>query len=127
MGISAQEKVRKINQAIQDNNIETAKLAYEDVNNQEKLESARKAFESKLNFVTADDFASKDYDIKNITNDATSTIDLTDIDNVFQDAKLRIKLDESIKYTTSKELKMESLAEVEKQINDIAIKLYRDL
>ncbi len=126
MDISNQEKVRKINDEIQNNKVETAKLAYEDVYNQKKLDDTRNAFAEITTFVTADDFADKNYKIGNVTTDASTNIDLEDIDSVIQDAKVRIKLDESVKYTTDRDLKYDSMIGLENELNDIARDLYKD-
>lgn len=126
MRISSQEKVRKINQEIQNNKLSTPKLVYEDIYNDKKLEDTRNAFAEVKTFVTADEFADKNYKIDDIVSDASINIDLEDIDSVIQDAKLRIKLDDSIKYSTDRELKYDSMIELEDELNDIARELYKD-
>ena len=126
LNIADQEKVRRINQEIQTNGLETEKLLYEDISNDKKLEAIRKAFEEKKVFVTAEEFSDKNYNIKNVVTDASINIDLEDLDNVLQDAKLRIKLDSTIKYRTDRELKYETMTELENQIDTIARELYKD-
>lgn len=126
MGISSQEKVRKINEEIQNNKVDTAKLAYEDVYNQKKLDDTRNAFAELKTFVTAEEFADKNYKIGNVITDASTNIDLEDIDSVVQDAKVRMKLDESVKYTTDRDLKYDSMIGLEDELNDIARDLYKD-
>ncbi len=126
MRISDQELVRKINQEIQDNKIDTDKLSYEDVYNEQKMQDTRKAFEDVETFVTAEEFADKNYKVGNIVSDASINIDLEDIDNIIADAKLRIKLDDSVKFMTERELKYESMIGLENELNDIAESLYKD-
>lgn len=126
LNIADQEKVRRINQEIQANGLETEKLLYEDINNDKKLEATRKAFEEKKVFVTAEEFSDKNYNIKNVVTDANINIDLKDLDNVLQDAKLRIKLDNTVKYRTDRELKYETMTELENQLDVVARELYKD-
>jgi hypothetical protein len=126
MRISNQEKVRKLNSEIQFNSIKTNKLSYEDVYNNEKLSDVRKAFESVETFVSAADFANKNYNKNNLIIDARVNIDLENIDSIIADAKLRIRLDDSIKYMTEKELKYESMTELEDELSSKAQELYKD-
>ncbi len=126
MQISNQEKVRKINSEIQLNSIKTDKLSYEDVYDQSKLDNVRKAFESVEIFVSAVDFADKNYNRNNLVTDASINIDLENLDNIIADGKLRIKLDDSVKYMTDKELKYESMTNLENELANVAQELYRD-
>lgn len=126
MRISNQEKIRKINTEIQLNNIKVDKLSYEDIYNEEKLDSVRNAFENVTTFVSAEDFASKNYKTSNLVTDARIDIDLEDLDNIISDAKLRIKLDDSVKYMTERELKYENMIGLENSLNQISQELYRD-
>lgn len=125
-GLSPQEKVQRINEAIQSNRIQTAKLTYSDITNGEKIEEVRQAFANKMTFVSADDFANKQYKTSSLLTEAVINIDLENIDRAISDAKLRIKLDETVKFATERELKYESQTELENQLNDLALELYKD-
>lgn len=126
MRISSQEKVRKINAEIQANKIKTSKLVYNDVYNQQKMGDTRNAFAAVTTFLSAEDFADKNYNIKDVTKDASVNIDLENIDNIITDAKVRIKLDNTVRYKTEREIKYESMIGIENELNDLAQELYKD-
>ena len=120
-----QEKVLKINEAIINQNIKTNRLAFDDINNQEKLDEVRKAFEDKKVFVDAKTLADKNYKIKNLVNDAQINIDLENLDQAISDAKLRVSYKNTeIKVTLDD--KNNNLSEVETELSNLAFELARD-
>ena len=127
LNISEQEKVSKINEAIQNNGIQTAKLTFEDISNQDVLDSTRKAFESKQTFISMEEFSSPNYKVENLTADAQINIDLEDLDNAISDAKVRISLEEQdVEVRTTVDTKNDTLTKVENSLNDLALELYKD-
>jgi len=123
--ITPQEKVLKINEAILNQNIKTDKLAFDDINNQEKLDEVRKAFEDKKVFVDAKTLADKNYKIKNLVNDAQINIDLENLDQAISDAKLRVSYKNTeIKVTLDD--KNNNLSEVETELSNLTYELAQD-
>jgi len=123
--ISPQEKVLKINEAIINQNIKTDRLAFDDINNQEKLDGVRKAFEDKKVFVDAKTLADKNYKIKNLVNDAQINIDLENLDQAISDAKLRVSYKNTeIKITLDD--KNNNLSEVETELSNLTFELAQD-
>lgn len=123
--ITPQEKVLKINEAIINQNIKTDRLAFDDINNQEKIDEVRKAFEDKKVFVDAKTLADKNYKIKNLVNDAQINIDLENLDKAISDAKLRVSYKNTeIKVTLDD--KNNNLSEVETELSDLAYELAKD-
>lgn len=123
--ISPQEKVLKINEAILNQNIQTERLTFDDINNQEKLDEVRKSFEDKKVFVDAKTLADKNYKIKNLTKDAQINIDLENLDQAISDAKLRVSYKNAeIKVTLDD--KNNNLSEVETELSDLSYELSRD-
>ena len=101
-----QEIVLKVNQAIIENKINAQKIGFEDVVVDsysgdillsDKAKQTKIDFESNQKFITADIIAKKSYKKENLINDATIRIDLDNLDQVMSSAKIRIKLDETIK------------------------------
>lgn len=101
-----QEIVLKVNQAIIENKIKAQKIGFEDVAVDsysgdivlsDKAKQTKMDFESNQKFITADIIAKKSYKKENLTNDATIRIDLDNLNQVMSSAKIRIKLDETIK------------------------------
>lgn len=123
--ISPQEKIIKINDEIQKQRIQTDKLVYSDINDQEKLDKTREAFEQKKSFVDAKTLSEKNYKINNLTKDAQINIDLENLDRAISDGKIRMSF-ENMVYKTDRDLKNESLVEVENTLNDLAIEAYQD-
>jgi hypothetical protein len=123
--ITPQEKVLKINEAILNQNIKTDRLAFDDINNQEKLDEVRKAFEDKKVFVDAKTLADKNYKIKNLINDAQINIDLENLDQAISDAKLRVSYKNTeIKVTLDN--KNNNLSEVETELSNLTYELAQD-
>jgi len=123
--ITPQQKILQINDAIIKENIKTEKLAFDDINDQEKLDKTRKAFEDKKVFVDAKTLADKNYKIKNLVKDAQINIDLENLDQAISDAKLRISFKNTeIKVTLDS--KNNNLSEVETELSDLAYELAKD-
>lgn len=123
--ITPQEKVLKINEVILNQNIKTDRLAFDDINNQEKLDEVRKAFEDKKVFVDAKTLADKNYKIKNLVNDAQINIDLENLDQAISDAKLRVSYKNTeIKVTLDD--KNNNLSEVETELSNLTYELAQD-
>jgi hypothetical protein len=123
--ITPQEKVLKINEVILNQNIKTDRLAFDDINNQEKLDEVRKAFEDKKVFVDAKTLADKNYKIKNLINDAQINIDLENLDQAISDAKLRVSYKNTeIKVTLDD--KNNNLSEVETELSNLTYELAQD-
>lgn len=118
-GKSPQEIVLAINDAIIKNNLDTPKLVYADINDEEKLNITREAFASKQSYVSADTLASSDYKKQNLVNDALINIDLSNLDNAISSPKIRIDLD-SIELGDIKDFKNETKTEIENSLNDVA-------
>lgn len=123
--ITPQEKVLKINEAILNQNIKTDKLTFDDINNQDKLDEVRKAFEDKKVFVDAKTLADKNYKIKNLVNDAQINIDLENLDQAISDAKLRVSY-KNTKIKVTLDDKNNNLSEVETELSNLAYELDRD-
>jgi len=117
--ISPQEKIQKINQEIQNNSINTPKLVFKDINNQEKLNITREAFQNKERFTTADELANPNYKSERLVFEGKINIDLENLDRAISDMKIRIDL-KSLEYTATSELKNNSLVEIEESLNNIA-------
>jgi hypothetical protein len=123
--ITPQEKVLKINEAILNQNIKTDRLAFDDINNQEKLDEVRKAFEDKKVFLDAKTLADKNYKIKNLVNDAQINIDLENLDQAISDAKLRVSYKNTeIKVTLDD--KNNNISEVETELSNLTYELAQD-
>jgi len=123
--ITPQQKILQINDAIIKENIKTEKLAFDDINDQEKLDKTRKAFEDKKVFVDAKTLADKNYKIKNLVKDAQINIDLENLDQAISDAKLRVSYKNTeIKVTLDD--KNNNLSEVETELSDLAYELAKD-
>lgn len=118
-GKSPQEIVLAINDAIIKNNLDTPKLVYADINNEEKLNITREAFASKQSYVSADVLASNTYKKSNLVNDALINIDLSNLDSAISSPKIRIDLD-SIELGNIKDFKNETKTEIENSLNDVA-------
>jgi hypothetical protein len=123
--ISAQEKIQKVNQAIQDFNIKTPKLVYSDINNTDTLEETRKAFEQKQTYVDAQTLATENYKKERLLQDAVINIDLENLDRVINAGKIRVSL-EGMTFITQTEVKYENLTDIEEELNNVAIELYKD-
>lgn len=125
-----QEIVKKINQAIIDNNINTKKLVFSDVNitpsgEIEMSETAQKAKESFANnttFVTADILAQKSYKAKSLVKDATIRIDLTNVEKVFSAPKVVIDIEGAVISQPKDVLNTSKMS-----IDDKAVDLLKDL
>lgn len=122
--ISPQDKVLKINDEIQKQRIQVDKLVYADINDQEKLDKTREAFDKKEVFVNATTLASPQYKTNSLVTDAKINIDLENF-RAISDSKVRIKLDD-VKYTPGKEVKIDSQIELEKSLSDLAEEVYND-
>lgn len=123
--ISPQEKIQKINLEIQNQRINTPKLTYADINNQDKLNEAREAFGQKQTYLTADDLANPNYKTNSLVRDAVININLEDLDRVLSDGKIRLDLND-VTYSAEKDVKVDSLIEIEKQLSDLAYEVYQD-
>jgi len=130
---SPQEIVLNINNAIIEKGIKAEKLTYKDiqifngeVELSEKAELVREAFANKKTFVPADTLASKKYKKENLTNDATIKIQLDDLDRAISAPKVRIKLDDTVKFETKAEVKVNNIIDVQNRLNDLAIDIYED-
>lgn len=119
-----QEQALAINTLIQDFNIQTEKVFPETL--ESRLEELKKAFDEHTTFVSAEQFASAEYNTENISNDALINIDLED--EVFTDPKVKISLDkEDVKIFMSVEEKDDYRIDVVSALNNIALELSRDL
>lgn len=119
-----QEKIIAINDAIIKNNIETPKLGYADINNEEKIDATRTAFENKKATVTAEELASKEYKKESLNRDAVIKIDLDDLDQVFNAPKVRIKLDNTVVYKTDSKVLNNSLLELKSEASELFDEIY---
>lgn len=118
-----QEQALAINTLIQDFNIQTEKVFPETL--ESRLEELKKAFDEHTTFVSAEQFASAEYNTENISNDALINIDLED--EVFTDPKVKISLDkEDVKVLVSADFKNMSKTDIENELSDIAVELDRD-
>lgn len=123
--LSPQDKISKINQEIQSNNIKADKLVFSDINNTDKLEVTREAFGKKQSFVSALELADPTYKKERLAQDATINIDLEDLDRSISDAKIRIDLDNT-EFKTERDLKNNSLTELEDSLSILAQEVYND-
>ena len=123
--LTPQEKVRRINTEIQNQRIQTEKLTYSDLLDQEKVDRTREAFEQKQTFISATELADPKYRKERLATDASIGIDLENLDKAISDAKIRISL-ENIEYTTDLDLKNERLSELEDSLSDLALEVYND-
>ena len=122
---SPQEKIIAINEAIIKNGVDTPKLVYADINNEEKIKITKEAFESRKTTVTADTLASKEYKKANLNRDATIKIDLDNIDRVFNSPKVRLDF-KTLEYKTDRDIKNENLTDLENSLNNLAVEVYQD-
>ena len=123
--ITEQEKILKINQAIQDYNIKTSKLVYSDFYNNEVLEATREAFENKKTYIDAQTIAKNEYNKNKLIDSAEINIDLDNLDGIINSGKIRISL-ENVEIATERTIKYENLTEIEEKLNEIALDLYND-
>lgn len=115
---TSQEMVKAVNQAIIDNNIPTEKLSFSDIALDYRgevvlsdlAERAKKAFENRTTFTTAEQLANKDYEATNLAEDATIRIALADVDRTFSAPKIVLDLD-------SKDVKQSKLTNEQKEVN----------
>jgi len=71
---------------------------FEDIYDDAKMQIVKQAFENKKVFVTADTIADKNYRQENLVGNASIKIDLTNLDQVFNAGKIKIRLDETINF-----------------------------
>lgn len=87
---TTQKQAIAVNELIDKYNIETEKVFPETL--EDNLDTLEKAFTENETFLSMEEFTSANYDLNNLANDATTNIDLADLENAISDAKLRISL-----------------------------------
>jgi len=120
---SPQEIINKLNEEIQNNSLDTPKLTYSDIDNTEKMNSVKEAFDNNTSFVTAEILASTKYKKESLTTDAEIAIDLDDLDRAISSPKIRIDL-ESLNLGKTLDVLENSALDLAKNINDFANELY---
>lgn len=123
--ITEQEKIQKINQAIQDYNIKTNKLVYSDFYNIDTLKATEEAFKEKQTYVDAQTLAKNDYNKSKLSQSAVINIDLENLDGIINSGKIRIAF-ENVEITTTRADKYENLTEIENRLHDLALEIYKD-
>jgi hypothetical protein len=119
-----QEKVIALNESIIKNNIEVDKVTFEDIYDDAKMQIVKQAFENKKVFVTADTIADKNYRQENLAGNASIKIDLTNLDQVFNAGKIKIRLDETINFGSQVEVLEDYGLSVLEKGSDLADEIY---
>ena len=119
-----QEKVIALNESIIKNNIEVDKITFEDIYDNAKMQIVKQAFENKKVFVTADIIADKNYRQENLAGNASIKIDLTNLDQVFNAGKIKIRLDETINFGSQVEVLEDYGLSVLEKGSDLADEIY---
>lgn len=120
------ETSKAINEAIIVNGIATDMRVTPETLTDEVISQIIEQFEANQTYRTADEFAEQGYKADSLTTDAQINIDLENIDQAISDAKLRIKLDDTVVFESPRDSKFVSLTEVEERMSDLAQEVYND-
>lgn len=105
-GKSAQEVAIDVNNLVLKYKIGNANLiVVEDLENGDLINKIAGEFENNVNFLSVEDFASKDYDRQNIPNDITADIDFNNPEKAISDIKLRVSFEQDMNFEQDNDFK----------------------